>query len=106
MTQCIRLHLRRVSRVDPLMQEPEKYYWEDFQLGDTAPIGEQHLDAAEMVAFARAYDPQPFHIDEDAARQTVYGGLIASGWYTVALVMRMMVDSYLNRSASLGSPGV
>ena len=88
------------------MQETEKYYWEDFHLGDTAPIGEQHLDAAEMVAFAGAYDPQPFHIDEDAARQTMYGGLIASGWYTVALVMRMMVDSYLNRSTSLGSPGV
>ncbi len=83
-----------------------KYYWEDFKVGDTAPIGERRLDAAEIVAFAKAYDPQPFHIDEEAARQSMYGGLIASGWHTVALVMRMMVDSYLNQSASLGSPGV
>lgn len=64
------------------------------------------MEQAEMIAFARDYDPQPFHIDAEAARQSMYGGLIASGWHTVALVMRMMVDSYLNASASLGSPGV
>jgi acyl dehydratase len=83
-----------------------KYYWEDFKIGDTAPMGERRLEAAEIVAFAAAFDPQPFHIDEAAARESMYGGLIASGWHTVALVMRMMVDSYLNASASLGSPGV
>jgi acyl dehydratase len=83
-----------------------KIFWEDFTPGDTAPIGEKTMDQAEMLAFAKAYDPQPFHIDEQAARQSMYGGLIASGWHTVALVMRMTVDSYLNASASLGSPGV
>jgi acyl dehydratase len=83
-----------------------KIYWEDFKPGDTAPMGEKTIDRAEMIAFARLYDPQPFHIDEEAARQSTYGGLIASGWHTVALVMRMMVDSYLNAAASLGSPGV
>ena len=83
-----------------------KIYWEDFKPGDTAPMGEKTIDRAEMIAFARLYDPQPFHIDEEAARQSMYGGLIASGWHTVALVMRMMVDSYLNAAASLGSPGV
>jgi acyl dehydratase len=83
-----------------------RYYWEDFKVGDTAPLGERRVDAAEMVAFAKAFDPQPFHIDEDAAVRSMYGGLIASGWHTVALVMRMMVDAYLNASASLGSPGV
>jgi acyl dehydratase len=87
------------------MQRP-RIYWEDFKPGDTAPMGEKTMDQAEMIAFARAYDPQPFHIDADAARESMYGGLIASGWHTVALVMRMMVDSYLNASASLGSPGV
>jgi acyl dehydratase len=83
-----------------------KYYWEDFQVGDRVAMGEKRIDKEEMIAFAKAYDPQPFHIDEQAAEQSMYGGLIASGWYTVALMMRMMVDSYLSDSASLGSPGV
>jgi acyl dehydratase len=83
-----------------------KYYWEDFKVGDTAPMGEKVVDRDEVIAFARAYDPQPFHTDEDAARQSMFGGLIASGWHTCAMVMRMMVDSYLRDSASLGSPGV
>ena len=83
-----------------------KYYWEDFKVGDTASIGERVVEKAEMISFARAYDPQPFHIDEDAAKRSMYAGLIASGWHTVAMVMRMTVDSYLNESASLGSPGV
>ncbi len=86
--------------------DTHKHYWEDFNVGDTVPMGERRLEAAEMVAFAKAFDPQPFHVDEAAARESMYGGLIASGWHTVALVMRMMVDSYLNASSSLGSPGV
>jgi acyl dehydratase len=88
------------------MDKTHKHYWEDFKPGDTAPMGEKRMNAEEMMAFASAYDPQPFHVDEAAARRSMYGGLIASGWHTVALVMRMMVDSYLNASASLGSPGV
>ena len=83
-----------------------KLYWEDFKVGETAPMGEKLVDRDEVIAFARAYDPQPFHIDEQAARQSMFGGLIASGWHTCAMVMRMMVDSYLGDSASLGSPGV
>jgi len=81
-------------------------YWEDFQPGDSAPLGERVVDRDEIIAFARAYDPQPFHVDEAAAQQSMFGGLIASGWHTVAMTMRMMCDAYLNRSASLGSPGV
>jgi len=81
-------------------------YWEDFKVGDTASIGERVVDKDEVIAFATAYDPQPFHIDEAAAEQSMFEGLIASGWHTVAMTMRMMCDSYLNRSASLGSPGV
>jgi acyl dehydratase len=83
-----------------------KLYWEDFKVGDTAPMGEKVVERDEIIAFARAYDPQPFHIDEEAARGSMFGGLIASGWHTCAMVMRMMVDSYLNDSASLGSPGI
>ncbi len=82
------------------------HYWEDFEVGQTAPMGEKRIERDEVIAFATKYDPQPFHVDEDAAGKSMYGGLIASGWHTCALVMRMMVDSYLNDSASLGSPGV
>ena len=80
-----------------------RYYWEDFKVGDTFPLGERRVDQDEMIAFASAYDPQPFHIDEQAAKQSMYGGLIASGWHTVAIVMRMMCDSYLNQ---IGEPGL
>jgi len=83
-----------------------KYYWEDFKVGDSASIGERVVDKAEVIAFAKAYDPQPFHVDEEAAKESIFGGLIASGWHTVGMVMRMTVDSYLRDSASLGSPGV
>ena len=85
--------------------QPE-IYWEDFKVGDTELMGEKLVDKAEVIAFATAYDPQPFHIDEEAARRSFFGGLIASGWHTCGMVMRMMCDSYLNKSASLGSPGV
>lgn len=88
------------------MEQTDKLYWEDFKVGDVAPMGERMLSEDEIIAFARDYDPQAFHVDPAAAGQSMYGGLIASGWHTVALVMRMMVDSYLGRSASLGSPGV
>jgi len=83
-----------------------KYYWEDFKVGETHQIGEKRVDKDEIIAFAKQFDPQPFHVDEAAAKVSLYGGLIASGWHTVALVMRMMCDSYILDSASLGSPGI
>ena len=88
------------------LAEAHKYYFEDFKVGHSAPMGEKLVDRDEVIEFASRYDPQPFHIDEAAARRSMYGGLIASGWHTVAMVMRMMVDGYLRDSASLGSPGV
>ena len=81
-------------------------YWEDFKVGEVEQIGGKRVDKDEIIAFARQYDPQPFHIDEAAAKQSMYGGLIASGWHTCAMVMRMMCDAYMLRSASLGSPGI
>ncbi len=81
-------------------------YWEDFRPGETAEIGRHTFTEEEIVAFARAYDPQPFHTDPDAARASFFGGLIASGWHTCAVAMRLMVEGYIGRSASLGSPGV
>ena len=85
---------------------PYKYYWEDFQVGETVELGRHTVDREEVIAFAKQFDPQPFHVDEEAAKSSFYGGLIASGWHTCGIVMRMMCDAYLNQSASLGSPGV
>lgn len=83
-----------------------KFYWEDFKTGETITMGSFSLSEADIVDFARRYDPQPFHIDKAAAEKSFYGGLIASGWHTCCAVMRLMCDSYLLDSASLGSPGM
>ena len=81
-------------------------YWEDLQPGEALEIGSHRFTAEDIVAFARQFDPQPFHTDPVAAKQTIFGGLIASGWHTCAIAMRLMVDSYIGRSASMGSPGL
>jgi len=86
-------------------KEP-KYYWEDFKVGEVQQIGEKRVDRDEIIEFARQFDPQPFHIDEAAAKRSMYGGLIASGWHTCAMIMRMMCDAYLAQAASVGSPGI
>ena len=81
-------------------------YLEDFSPGQTIELGHRGLTQDEMVGFARQFDPQPFHVDEAAAKKSIYGGIIASGWHTVAMQMRLMVDGYLSRTAAMGSPGV
>ncbi len=81
-------------------------YWEDFRPGETVEIGRHTFGAEEIIAFARQFDPQPFHTDPEAARHTFFGGLVASGWHTCAVGMRLMVEHYIGRAASLGSPGV
>ncbi len=81
-------------------------YWEDFQPGDVLEMGSHTFGEQEIVAFARQFDPQPFHTDPEAARNSFFGGLIASGWHTCAVGMRLTVDNYIGRSASLRSPGV
>jgi acyl dehydratase len=81
-------------------------YLEDFVPGAVYRAGSVRLTEAEIVEFAGRYDPQPFHLDPDAARSSPYGGLIASGWHTVAATMRLLVDRVFNESASMGSPGV
>ena len=80
--------------------------WEDFKVGETHQMGRHTFTADEIVTFARQYDPQPFHTDPQAAQHGFFGGLVASGWHTCAVAMRLMCDSYLNRSRSLGAPGV
>jgi acyl dehydratase len=82
------------------------YYWEDFVQGQVLDLGTVVVSRDEVIEFATRYDPQPFHVDEAAANTSMFGGLIASGWHTCAMVMRLTCDSYLLRAASLGSPGV
>jgi acyl dehydratase len=84
----------------------KKYYFEDFAVGQIREVGSRVVDATEVVAFATAYDPQPFHIDAEAAKASPFGGLIASGWHTAAMVMRLMCDGYLLDAAGTASPGV
>ena len=81
-------------------------HWEDFAAGSVARYGPRTITREEILAFAAEFDPQPMHADEEAARATMLGGLIASGWHTCALAMRMIADGFVLKSASMGSPGV
>ena len=84
----------------------ETLYWEDFSVGETREMGRHSFSAQEIIDYGRQFDPQPFHVDPEAARESFYGTLIASGWHTCAVAMRLMCDSYVNRTRSMGSPGV
>jgi len=82
-------------------------YFEDVQVGETEVLGSHTISEAEIVAFARKYDPQPFHTDPEAAAATIFGGLIASGWHTCAIMMRLSVEAARRvRAQTTGSPGV
>ena len=81
-------------------------YWEDFHVGDVTELGPVTVTEDEIVEFATRFDPQPFHVDAEAARGSPFGGLIASGWHTAAIYMGMFVRGVLEGTASLGSPGV
>jgi acyl dehydratase len=83
-----------------------KYYWEDFYPGQVRETSGYSLSEEEIIEFGKKYDPQPFHTDKDKAKESVFGGLIASGWQTASMGMRMLCDLYLLEAASLGSPGV
>jgi acyl dehydratase len=83
-----------------------KRHFEDFHAGEVAVSAPYAVTAEEIVEFARKYDPQPFHLDEEAGKRSIYGGLIASGWHTCAIAMRLICDLYITGSESMGSPGV
>ena len=83
-----------------------QFYWEDFAPGRVFDHGPRRLLRDEMIAFAAEFDPQPMHLDEAAARQTMMGGLCASGWYGCCILMRMMADAFVLDSSSRGAPGV
>lgn len=83
-----------------------KWYFEDFEVGTSFDLGQRGISEEKIIAFAREYDPQPFHIDHEAAAKSIYGGVIASGWQTCSLMMRLVADGFMNLSSSMGSPGV
>jgi len=80
-------------------------YWEDFEAGQEIELGARTITKDQILAFAREFDPQPFHTDEAAARDTIFGGLIASGWHTGSLSMRLLYEGLIKDVVSLGSPG-
>ena len=83
-----------------------KYAYEDFHKGRVFNLGPKTVTAAEIIAFAKEYDPQPFHMDEEAGKKSILGGLAASGWHTCSMLMRMMCDAYMLDTTSQGAPGV
>jgi len=80
--------------------------FEDFPPGRFGTFGPRHVGRDEILAFAAEYDPQPMHLDEQAAKKSILNGLAASGWHLCSIMMRMMCDGFIDRTASLGSPGV
>lgn len=80
-------------------------FFEDIDIGQVRETAGRRITKQEMIAFATEFDPQPFHVDEDAGQQSIFGGLIASGWHTAAIMMRLIVDHFVRQSAGLGSPG-
>ncbi|AXS41457.1 MaoC family dehydratase [Breoghania sp. L-A4] len=80
--------------------------FEDFHPGNSIDLGTKTVTAAEIIAFASEFDPQPFHLDQEAGRDSILGGLAASGWHTAGILMRLLCDAFLVRSSSMGSPGI
>ncbi|MGA8117269.1 MAG: MaoC family dehydratase [Actinocatenispora sp.] len=80
-------------------------YLEDFEPGETLTLGTYEVTEAEVRRFGEAYDPQPFHLDDEAGRAFHFGGLVASGWHTAAIFQRLYVDGLLRDAAVEGSPG-
>src|SRR5258708_11651362 len=91
---------------DPDMRSESPRYWDDYEIGAKFPLGSTSFTAEEIVAFAREFDPQSFHVDAAAARESMFDGLIASGWHITSKLMRLFVDNYIDRRTALGSPGL
>jgi acyl dehydratase len=84
----------------------DQRHFEDYPVGSVAQYGPIVVDEAEVIEFGRRYDPQDFHADPVKAAKSPFGGVIASGWHTGSMMMRVLVDRYLSRTASMGSPGM
>lgn len=88
------------------MAEQDTRYFEDMEVGEEVDCGSIEVTKEEMLEFAERYDPQPFHVDEEAAQETMYGDVIASGWLACALSARLLVTEYMNKNATLGGNGM
>lgn len=84
----------------------QERYFDDYQDGEVFDFGSYEITEQEIIEFASRYDPQYFHTDPEAAKQSHFGGLVASGWMTGSILMRMMVDGFISHKASMGSPGL
>jgi acyl dehydratase len=84
----------------------DRLHYEDFTPGRQFPLGPLTVTAEEIIAFASEFDPQPMHLSEEAGKASILGGLSASGWHTSSLLMRMMIDAFVLKSASEGAPGI
>jgi acyl dehydratase len=83
-----------------------EHTFDDFEPGRVYELGSTTVSEEDILSFARQFDPQPFHVDPEAAKESVFGGLIASGWHTGAMWMRLYVDAMLGGPTSQGSPGI
>jgi acyl dehydratase len=81
-------------------------HYDAVEIGETDSFGSYEVTREEILSFGNQYDPQPFHTDPEAARESMFGELVASGWHTAAMTMRMLVDNYLLESGAMGSPGL
>lgn len=81
-------------------------YLDDFKVGERADLGSFTLSEADIIEFAVRYDPQPFHTDPEAAKESSFGGLVASGWHSVSAAMRLLVESFVPKVSAMGSPGI
>lgn len=88
------------------MKDGPPRYFEDYEVGQRFPLGSTSFSEEEIISFARLYDPQSFHVDPEAAKASIYGGVIASGWHVASKMMRLFVDNYVDHRTTLGSPGV
>ena len=84
----------------------KQFWFEDYVSAAVYDCGGIHIEEEEIIAFAREFDPQPFHTSRELAERSVFGGLIASGWHTASITMRLVVDRFLSECSSLGSPGI
>ena len=96
---------RTLSEADFAVPVTDRYF-EDYQAGAVYEYGHATVDGDELVAFARRFDPQPIHVDTGFAAAGPFGGLIASGWHTGGIFMRLFADHYLSKAAGLASPGI
>jgi acyl dehydratase len=90
----------------PMPVPLKERYFEDYIPGERHELGNYAVTESEIVSYARKYDAQSFHIDPDAARQSIYGGLIASGWHTGSIMMNLLAEHFISPRSSMGSPGV